>query len=318
MTDQNNEDFKDLEMPLRKALSAEKQTGLSAAQLNSLHLMISKDEHPRAKVRSRWLNWVLPSSILATAMVALIVFNRFPKQESPSTETAAPWVNSESTVATGSPPAEKEPKKSVAMKKDTTPTAPAAMSSGRSEIFAERKEESRHRAGPQLAKPSPTKTIKEKSWESKGANSKKVAVGLSQAGGGDLSGKAADQASKFTSGDSKGKSLGSTANLTESRSVSKDKNVMIIQSSTIPQELRTSLDAKIKTLSLCSSNKSIWQVRFTISKSGSVVDPKASKSSGDAASNSTMACIVSKMKTWTFTPSSQGPVEVKIQFSPKE
>lgn len=92
MNDEN--DFTDLENKLRNALTREKKSGLHPEQLNALHKAIEAGSSRMAAPKKRpWWQLSLAGSVLATAMIAFIVVNRFPGSEQPQTETAESWSN---------------------------------------------------------------------------------------------------------------------------------------------------------------------------------------------------------------------------------
>ena len=342
MNDQNNEDFKDLEKTLRKALSSEKQTGLSPSQLNSLHLMITREQFKKTKARPAWKNWLIPSSILATAMVAFMVFDRFPNSESNSvsTETSAPWVANESPTNTSkatkaSKSQGPEQKKKVAQKKDAAPeTPPPAAAPMDAEPEAEQMDGARNRAGPKLAKPVTTKPepakhvaakpkttspAKEKVWESKGsasqtpppANSPSPGIG----GGGASFGSLADNKSESNAGTGTGKSLGMSLKKSESK-IGNTSTVSILQTSKLSADTSKRLQANVGKLSVCNSKASTWNISFEVIKNGKVSSPKAAPENDDSGVAQS-DCIVDAIRKWNLGSTSVGLINLKIKFSGK-
>jgi hypothetical protein len=332
MNDQNNEDFKDLETSLRSALSNEKQTGLSATQLNSLHLMIAKEEYRKTNTRPAWKNWLIPSSMLATAVVAFFVINRFPSSETNSvlTETSAPWVDSESSkVASNGQSAPTEIK--VAKKKEVKAETPQAASAP---VLAESKakptESTRNRAGPKqespkkistdpekisVAKDLAPKLEKEKSWESKGTAVQNNLTPPKGLGGSTSSfGSLANSKSESVSGSGSGKSASVSLKKSDQK-VASSKIVSLIQASNVSTDTAKKLTGEIAKLSNCNDLASTWKISFEILKSGKITSPKLVPESGG--SDEQKLCINGKMAKWNLGSTSIGPVHLTVKFSGK-
>lgn len=320
MNDQNNENFGDLEKAIKKALSREKQTGLNASQLNSLHLMISKGEHASAKVRPRFLNWLIPSSILATAMIAFMVFDRFPSSETLSTETSAQWENSPSgKVASKSQ--EPEQKKILAVKKDVAPpiTPAAAPAQIVVERKAEKNESERNRAGPKLAKPTPAKPSKEKSWESNSAPAQKkstsLGLGGTTSGAGSASfGSAADSAKvEEQPGSGAASKLATSLKKSDAKGKAMTAAVSIVTMSDVSPDISNRIKMNVSSLAVCNLVASTWNLSFKVSKSGKIEVTKIGSENGGT--DLQAKCLTKEIKSWNIGSSPVSPVDLKIKFS---
>lgn len=131
MTDQN--DFKNLEHSLRKALGSEKQVGLKPGQLNDLHQAIDAGSRRNSAIKkpSRW-QWSLAGSILATAVIAFIVVDRFPGSENQNSETPATW--QEPKESTAQPPAKPEQEAPAGLRKSDRPAESVTLERSRNDL----------------------------------------------------------------------------------------------------------------------------------------------------------------------------------------
>jgi hypothetical protein len=140
-------EFKDLETTLKKAFAREKQQGLAPQQLRALHEAIDRGSSAGAKQKRRWWQWSVAGSLLATALVAIVVVDRFPRSQDLMTETAAPLAQEKKKSSKADKAAEAAPPaKSLAdgrgARKDTpAETAPAQKTSDSG--IAARKREAR-------------------------------------------------------------------------------------------------------------------------------------------------------------------------------
>ena len=332
MNDQNNEDFKDLETSLRSALSNEKQTGLSATQLNSLHFMIAKEEFKKVKSRPSWKNWLIPSSMLATAVVAFVLINRFPGSETNTalTETSAPWVEQKSSkVASNAQGAPQESK--VAKKKEViAATPPAASAPALLGSNAKQSESTRHRGGPKLESPKNTKAEpekmsvakdlapkpeKEKSWESKGSAAQNNLTPPRGLGGTTSSfGSLADSKSESVSGIGAGKSADVSLKKSEQK-IATSQAVSLIQVSKVSSDTAKKLMGAIGNLSKCNNVAATWKISIEILKSGKITTSKLVPENGG--SDEQKLCIKDKMTKWNLGSTSIGLIHMTVKFSGK-